>query len=101
MAWRFRSKKSYTPRKKIKKYSAAQKYAYHDKRINSDNATDKQKAYSFYWTLGFRSDNAQHEYTITKADIEDMKRAGDFKGIEASRNLGYLRGLKANLDKKK
>ena len=101
MSWFKGSKKNYKPRKKIKKYSSAQKYAYHNNRINSDRATDKQKAYSWYWALGYRSENAQHEYRNTKADIEDMKRAGDFKGIEASRNLGYLRGLKANLDKHK
>lgn len=80
-------------KKNRKRYTAEQKYSYHEKRRNDYSLSENQRVYSDSWVLGYLSNTpariprAVENYKLLKQQGCDRKRL--------SQSAGYINGLKA------
>ena len=88
-------------KKKTRKFTPDEKYAYHKKRMNDSHISDVQRCYSKHFVDGFLDPNASYNLRSSINEMNSVKEenGGRLIGFDAAFYKGLVNGHRAVLNK--
>ncbi len=88
-------------KKKTRKFTPDEKYAYHKKRMNDSHISDLQRCYSKNFAYHFSDPNARHnlKFYIDQMNYVKKKNGGRLTGFDSAVYHGSINGYRATLNK--